>query len=133
LGTRQPEIYGRTSFEDYFQDLEKLYPDFNLHYFQSNHEGDIIDKLHLVGFRYDGIILNAGGFTHSSVAIADALRAISTPVIEVHISDIYKREPYRHINYIKESCCHSIIGKGLDGYREAIDYIKNEIIQKKNR
>jgi 3-dehydroquinate dehydratase-2 len=80
-----------------------------------------------VGFRYDGIILNAGGFTHTSVAIADALRAITTPVIEVHISDIYKREPFRQTNYIKESSIHSIIGKGLDGYREAIEYFKIEV------
>ena len=127
LGVRQPEIYGRTSFEDYFEDLEKLYPEFNLHYFQSNHEGDIIDRLHLVGFRYHGIILNAGGFTHTSVAIADALRAITTPVIEVHISDIYKREPYRQTNYIRESSIHSIVGKGLDGYREALEYFKKEV------
>lgn len=131
LGVRQPEIYGRTNFEDYFEDLEKLYPEFNLHYFQSNHEGDIIDRLHLVGFRYDGIILNAGGFTHSSVAIADALRAITTPVIEVHISDIYKREPYRQTNYIRESSIHSIVGRGLDGYREAIEYFKKEVFPSK--
>lgn len=131
LGVRQPEIYGRTNFEDYFEDLEKLYPEFNLHYFQSNHEGDIIDRLHLVGFRYDGIILNAGGFTHSSVAIADALRAITTPVIEVHISDIYKREPYRQTNYIRESSIHSIVGRGLDGYSEAIEYFKKEVFPSK--
>lgn len=132
LGVRQPEIYGNIRFEDYFDDLESLFPDYNLHYYQSNHEGDILDKLHQVGFRYDGIILNAGGFTHTSVAIADALKAITTPVIEVHISDIYKREPFRQTNYIKESSIHSIVGKGLDGYREAIEYFKLEVFPKKD-
>lgn len=131
LGVRQPEIYGRTRFEDYFADLEILYPEYNLHYYQSNHEGDIIDKLHQVGFSYDGIILNAGGFTHTSVSIADALKAITTPVIEVHISNIYNREPFRQVNYIRESSIHSIIGKGLDGYREAIDYFIREVFPKK--
>ncbi|MBK6365136.1 MAG: 3-dehydroquinate dehydratase [Saprospiraceae bacterium] len=130
LGVRQPEIYGTTRFEDYFDDLEKLFPEFNLHHFQSNHEGEIIDKLHQVGFRYEGIILNAGGFSHSSIAIADALRAITTPVIEVHISNIYEREPFRKVNYIKESSIHSIVGKGLDGYRQAIDYFKKEVFSK---
>lgn len=128
LGLRQPELYGNTSFETYFDQLEVMFPDINLHYYQSNHEGDIIDKLHGVGFRYHGIVLNAGGFTHTSIAIADALRAITTPVVEVHLTDIYKRESYRHTNYIKESSVHSIIGKGLAGYEEAIrfliDYIR---------
>ncbi|MFZ1706191.1 MAG: type II 3-dehydroquinate dehydratase [Saprospiraceae bacterium] len=131
LGVRQPEIYGNLTFEDYFVDLELLFQEYNLHYYQSNHEGDIIDKLHQVGFSYDGIILNAGGFTHTSIAIADALRAITTPVIEVHISDIDNREPYRRINYIKESSVHSIIGKGLDGYREAIDYLISNVFPAK--
>ncbi|MBK9255010.1 MAG: 3-dehydroquinate dehydratase [Saprospiraceae bacterium] len=129
LGKRQPEIYGTTSFDEYFVDLEKLFPEFNLHYYQSNHEGDIIDKLHSVGFRYHGIILNAGGFTHTSIAIADSLLAITTPVIEVHLSDIYNREPYRKTNYIKESALHSIVGKGLDGYREAIQFLKAHLKQ----
>lgn len=128
LGVRQPEIYGSKSFDDYFVELENQYPDINLHYYQSNHEGDIIDKLHAVGFRYDGIILNAGGFTHTSVAIADALRAITTPVVEVHLTNIYEREPYRHQNFIRESAIHSILGYGLEGYRMGIDYFINQRI-----
>ncbi len=122
LGVRQPEIYGTKSFEEYFVELESRYSDVNLHYYQSNHEGDLIDKLHEVGFRYDGIVLNAGGFTHTSVAIADALRAITTPVVEVHLTNIYERESYRHINYIKDSAVKSILGQGLEGYAMAIDH-----------
>lgn len=129
LGKRQPEIYGSVSFETYFTQLEDTFPQYNLHYYQSNHEGDIIDKLHGVGFRYDGIILNAGGFTHTSIAISDALRAITTPVIEVHLSDIYAREPYRHTNYIKDAAVYSIVGKGLEGYKEAILYLKDNVIK----
>lgn len=123
LGLRQPHLYGTTSFEDYFIELEKHFSENNLHYFQSNHEGDIIDKLHQVGFRYDGIVLNAGGFTHTSISIADALRAITSPVVEVHLTNIYEREPYRHTNFIKESAVKSIVGKGLAGYKEAIEFL----------
>lgn len=130
LGVRQPEIYGNKSFENYFIELENSFPEFNLHYYQSNHEGDLIDKIHGVGYRYDGIILNAAGFTHTSIAIADALRAISTPVIEVHLTNIYEREPFRHTNYIKDSAIHSIVGKGLAGYKEAIEYLKQNVIKK---
>lgn len=130
LGVRQPEIYGTKSFESYFVELEAAFPDINLHYYQSNHEGDLIDKIHGVGYRYDGIILNAAGFTHTSIAIADALRAITTPVVEVHLTNIYEREAYRHINYIKESAVSSIIGKGLEGYREAIVYLQENVIKK---
>lgn len=131
LGKRQPDIYGHTSFEDYFTELEKVFPQYNLHYFQSNHEGEIIDKIHGVGYRYHGIILNAAGFTHTSIAIADALRAITTPVVEVHISNIYERETYRHINFIKDSAIHSIVGRGLDGYKEAIEYLRDYVIKKR--
>ncbi len=130
LGVRQPEIYGTKSFEMYFDELEACFPDYNLHYYQSNHEGDIIDKIHGVGYRYDGIILNAAGFTHTSIAIADALRAISTPVVEVHITNIYERESFRHQNFIKESAIHSIVGKGLNGYKEAIEYLRDHVISK---
>jgi 3-dehydroquinate dehydratase-2 len=130
LGLRQPEIYGNRSFDSFFDELEVLFPEVNLHYYQSNHEGDIIDKLHAVGFRYDGIVLNAAGFTHTSIAIADALRAITTPVVEVHLTDIYKREAYRHTNYIKDSAVHSIVGKGLDGYTEAIRYLLDHVIRR---
>jgi 3-dehydroquinate dehydratase II len=130
LGKRQPEIYGTKSFEAYFVELENMFPEFNLHYYQSNHEGDLLDKIHGVGYRYHGIILNAGGFTHTSIAIADALRAITTPVVEVHLTNIYERESYRHTNYIKESAINSIVGKGLDGYREAIEYLRDHVIKK---
>ena len=129
LGKRQPEIYGHQSFEDYFTELEKEFKDINLHYYQSNHEGDIIDKLHDVGFRYNGIILNAGGYTHTSVAIADAIRAITTPVVEVHLTNIYEREQYRHNNYIKDAVTLSIVGKGLVGYKEAIQHLKDRVYQ----
>jgi 3-dehydroquinate dehydratase-2 len=130
LGIRQPEIYGTKSFESYFIELEAAFPDFNLHYYQSNHEGDLLDKIHGVGYRFDGIILNAGGFTHTSIAIADALRAITTPVLEVHLTNIYEREEFRHKNYIKDSAIHSIVGKGLEGYKEALTYLKDHIINK---
>lgn len=130
LGKRQPEIYGSKSFEEYFVELENMFPEFNLHYYQSNHEGDLLDKIHGVGYRYDGIILNAGGFTHTSIAIADALRAITTPVVEVHITNIYERESYRHTNYIQEPAIHSIVGKGLNGYKEAIQYLRDQVIKK---
>lgn len=133
LGVRQPDVYGTRSFDDYFIELENTFPDYNLHYFQSNHEGDLIDKIHGVGYRYDGIILNAGGFTHSSIAIADALRAITTPVVEVHLTNIYEREPFRHINFIRESALHSIVGKGLAGYREAIEYLRDQVIGRKSK
>jgi 3-dehydroquinate dehydratase II len=123
LGKRQPEIYGYLSFESYLVDLEKLYPEVSLHYYQSNHEGDIIDILHEVGFRHDGIILNAGGYTHTSIAIMDAISSINTPVIEVHLSNIYEREVFRHTNYIAKVAIHSIVGHGLDGYRQAVDFL----------
>lgn len=130
LGKRQPEIYGTKSFEAYFVELENMFPEFNLHYYQSNHEGDLLDKIHGVGYRYHGIILNAGGFTHTSIAIADALRAITAPVVEVHLTNIYERESYRHTNFIKESAINSIVGKGLDGYKEAIEYLRDHVIKK---
>ncbi|MDG2448250.1 MAG: 3-dehydroquinate dehydratase [Saprospiraceae bacterium] len=122
LGRREPEIYGSQSFEDYFTLLQEKYTAIDLYYFQTNHEGDIIDKLHEVGFDYDGIILNAGGYTHTSIAIADAIKGIETIVVEVHISNIYEREKYRHHSFIKEVSVKSIIGKGLAGYDEAIEH-----------
>lgn len=122
LGKRQPEIYGSQTFEEYFALLEKKYinEDLGLFYFQSNHEGFLIDKLHEVGFLWDGIIFNAGGYTHTSIALADAVAAISTPVVEVHISNIYEREEFRHQSFLKKVCVESIVGKGLKGYDEAI-------------
>lgn len=121
IGTREPEIYGNMSFEDYFYRLRKDFPEISLHYFQSNHEGDLIDKLHEIGFEYDGIILNAGAYTHYSYAIADAIKAITVPVIEVHISDIYSREDFRKISVTGENCKMIISGKGLEGYKLAVE------------
>ncbi len=123
LGKRQPEIYGTQSFEDYFESLLFLFPKINLTYFQSNHEGALIDKLHETGFSHHGIILNAGGYTHTSIALADAVASINTPVVEVHISDISQREGFRKHSYLKYNCIHQIMGKGLQGYKEAIEYL----------
>lgn len=120
LGKRQKDIYGDISFEDYLQTLRDEFPDIELEYFQSNIEGEIIDKLHLVGFSYDGIILNAGGYTHSSVSIADAVSSINTPVVEVHISNILAREEFRHVSLISPNAKGSIFGFGLKGYKLAI-------------
>jgi 3-dehydroquinate dehydratase-2 len=127
LGKRQPEIYGSQTFEEYFSLLEKKYEheDIVLYYFQSNHEGTLIDKLHEVGFLWDGIIFNAGGYTHTSIALADAVAAIATPVVEVHISNIYEREEFRHHSFLKNVCVESIVGKGLIGYEEAIQLLTN--------
>jgi len=122
LGTREPHIYGRQSFEDYFLKLQEDYPHITLHYFQSNHEGRIIDKLQEAGFSYDGIILNAGAYTHTSIAIADAIAAIRTPVVEVHISNVYEREEFRHHSYLSPVCRGLIVGLGLKGYELAIRF-----------
>jgi 3-dehydroquinate dehydratase-2 len=121
LGKREPEIYGSASFEDFFSALRKNYADIILEYYQSNVEGEIINKLHEVGFSFDGIILNAGGYTHTSVAIADAVAAIKTPVIEVHISNIHAREEFRHTSLIAGNCKGVITGFGLDSYRLGIE------------
>ena len=120
LGVREPEIYGTQTFEDFFIELKKQFPDISLHYYQSNHEGDIIDKIHEIGFKYDGIVLNAGAYTHYSYAIADAIKAVSTKVVEVHISDIYAREGFRATSVTGVNCLKIISGKGLPGYNEAI-------------
>jgi len=125
LGKREPSIYGSMSFEEFFESLKKSFADVDLKYFQSNHEGEIIDKLHEDGFKVDGIILNAGAYTHTSLAIADAIAAISSPVIEVHISNIFKREEIRHHSYISSVCVGSISGFGLDSYRLGIQAIIN--------
>lgn len=122
LGKREPHIYGKKSFEDYFETLQTEYPGVTLHYFQSNHEGDILDKLHEVGFSYNGVVLNGGAYTHTSIAIADAIAAIETPVIEVHISNIYAREEYRKNSYTAKNCVGCITGLGLKGYDLAIEY-----------
>ncbi len=121
LGKREEEIYGNVSFEDYFSSLKDKFPDVSLEYYQSNIEGEIINKLHQVGFSYDGIILNAGGYTHTSVSIADAIKSIKTPVVEVHISNILSRESFRHNSLIAPNCKGSIFGFGLNGYELAVN------------
>jgi len=121
LGKRETEIYGDISFEDYFSELRSDFPEFKIDYFQSNIEGEIIDKIQETGFDYDGIILNAGGYTHTSVAIADAVKSIDTPVIEVHISNIVSRETFRHKSLIGPFVKGSIMGFGLKSYRLALN------------
>jgi 3-dehydroquinate dehydratase-2 len=121
LGKREPSVYGNQSFEAYFDELKTQYPQVELSYFQSNVEGEIVNKLHEVGFDFDGIIINAGAYTHTSIAIADAVRAIKTPAIEVHISNVYQRESYRHSSYLSEVCRGCILGFGLDSYRLAVE------------
>jgi 3-dehydroquinate dehydratase-2 len=125
LGKREPTVYGNQTFEAYFQELKLLFPETQLDYFQSNTEGVIIDKLHETGFTYDGIILNAGAYTHTSIAIADAIRSITAPVIEVHISNVFKREEYRHHSFLSEACKGCIVGFGMDSYRLAVNAILN--------
>lgn len=123
LGKREPEIYGKESFEAYFDRLKKEYPEVELHYFQSNHEGALIDKIQETGFAFQGIIFNAGAFSHTSIALADALAAISAPVIEVHISNVYKREKFRHHSRLTPNCVGIISGLGLKGYELALLYL----------
>jgi 3-dehydroquinate dehydratase-2 len=121
LGIREKSIYGEVSFETYFENLKSIYDNINLEYFQSNIEGELIDKIHQVGFDYEGIILNAGAYTHTSIALGDAIAAVNTPVIEVHISNIHKREEYRTKTLIGKDCLGSIAGFGLDSYRLAVE------------
>ena len=121
LGVREKSIYGDSSFDAFFEELKSKYNIIELEYFQSNVEGEIINKLHEVGFSYDGIILNGGGYTHTSVAIADAIAAVNTAVVEVHISNIYAREEYRHISLTGKNCKGVLTGFGLDGYRLALE------------
>jgi 3-dehydroquinate dehydratase-2 len=125
LGKREPGVYGNTSFEEYLLTLTTRFPQVELNYFQSNVEGEIINKLHEIGFSIDGVILNAGGYTHTSVAIADAIAAIQSPVIEVHVSNIYARESYRHVSLTGKNCKGVLTGFGLDGYRLAIEAFSN--------
>ncbi len=121
LGKREPSIYGAVSFEDYLVTLRNLYPQVEISYYQSNVEGEMINKLHEVGFDYDGIVLNAGAYTHTSIALMDAIRAIHAPVIEVHISNVHKREEFRHKSMISCACLGVICGFGLDSYRLGIE------------
>ena len=120
LGIREKEVYGTESFENYFEELKLKFPSAELTYFQSNVEGELINKLHETGFSYDGIILNAGAYTHTSIAIADAVAGIKTPVVEVHISNIFAREDYRHVSYLGKHCMGSISGFGLKSYEMAL-------------
>ena len=126
LGKREPETYGSQSFEDYFAQLKKRFQSTDLFYYQSNVEGELINKIHEVGFSFDGIILNAGAYTHTSVAIHDAIAAIKTPVIEVHISNVYAREEFRHKSLITSKCKGLITGFGMEGYAMAIQYLMNK-------
>lgn len=120
LGKREPEIYGSQTFESYFSDLKNQFPDIQLSYFQSNIEGELINKIHQVGFSYDGIILNAGAYTHTSIALHDAIKGITTPVIEVHISNTHTREAFRHTSYISAVAKGVIMGFGLKSYELAL-------------
>ena len=121
LGKREPGIYGARSFEDYFVELKSRYPEVKFEYYQSNVEGEMINKLHEVGFDYEGIVLNAGAYTHTSIALQDAIRAIPSPVIEVHISNVHQREEFRHKSMISCACVGVICGFGLDSYRLAVE------------
>ncbi len=121
LGKREPTIYGSRSFEDYLDILKTRYPEINISYYQSNIEGELIDKIHEVGFISDGIILNAGAYTHTSLAIADAIRSVTTPVVEVHISNVHKREEVRHHSFLSSACVGVVLGFGLDSYRLALE------------
>lgn len=129
LGVREPSIYGNEGFENFLKTLQaKFCDEIEISYFQSNHEGAIIDELHRIGFSYDGIVLNAGAYTHTSIAIADAISAITTSVVEVHISNVHKREEFRHHSMISGVCLGVIAGFGLDSYRLAIEALKHKTI-----
>jgi len=123
LGKREPNIYGNQSFDDYFTVLKTKFPSINFHYFQSNIEGELIDKIQHVGFTYDGIVLNPGGYTHTSVALGDTIAAITTPVIEVHISNIFGREEFRKLSHVSGKSIGVISGLGLKGYELAVGYL----------
>lgn len=121
LGKREPSIYGSVTFEDYLADLRKKYADIEINYFQSNIEGELIDKIQQVGFDVSGIILNAGAYTHTSIALQDAIRSVTSPVIEVHISNVHAREAFRHVSLIACACKGVICGFGLNSYRLALE------------
>lgn len=125
VGVREPEIYGHQSMDGYLKELTARYPQVEFTTYQSNHEGDIIDEIQRVGFDCDGIVLNAGAYTHTSIAIADAIRAVTAPVIEVHISNVQARESYRRVSMIASACREVIAGYGLDSYRRAVDSLLN--------
>ncbi len=126
LGKREPSVYGSASFEDYLNELRQRFSDLELHYFQSNVEGEIVNALHAAGFEYGGIVLNAGAYTHTSVAIHDAIGAIATPVVEVHISNVYAREEFRHKSLITSKCVGMITGFGMESYALALEYFRTQ-------
>ena len=123
IGKREPEIYGNQSLDEYFKVMKQRFPDCTIDAFQSNHEGVLIDKLQEAMGKYDSVVMNPGGYANTSIALADTVRAIKIPVVEVHISNIYEREAYRHHSYTAEAAVHSIVGHGLEGYAEAIKYL----------
>jgi 3-dehydroquinate dehydratase II len=125
LGKRETSIYGNQSFEDFLETLRKRFPSMDLQYYQSNVEGELINKIHEVGFSFDGIIINAGAYTHTSIAIHDALGGIKTPTVEVHISNVYAREDFRHKSLITSKCVGMMTGFGMEGYALALEYFKN--------
>ena len=124
LGVREPGIYGSESFDTYLPQLKAMFPDVEIEYYQSNVEGELIDKMQEVGFDSDGVVLNAGAYTHTSVALHDCIRAIRSPVVEVHISNVHQREPFRHKSMISSACVGVICGFGLDSYRLAVEALK---------
>ena len=126
LGIREKEIYGDTFFEEYFKSIKDKFSNIDLEFFQSNHEGELIEKIQEIGFSYDGIIINAGGFTHTSVALRDAIASVETPAIEVHISNILTREEFRKKSFLSDVCKGIISGLGLKGYEFAIDYFLSQ-------
>lgn len=126
LGTREPEVYGSTTFEQYFQQLQQLYPQVTFSYFQSNVEGELVTQLQKAGAEADGIVLNPAAYTHTSVAIGDAIAAIKAPVVEVHISNVHARESFRQVNYVSAKAAGTITGLGLRGYQLAVDYLLNK-------
>lgn len=123
LGKRETDIYGNKPFEDFFEELKKKFPAATLSYYQSNIEGELINELQRIGYEYDGIILNPGGYTHTSVAIGDAIAAIKTPVVEVHISNVHAREDFRKLSHVSGKAAGSIIGLGLKGYELAVEWL----------
>lgn len=128
LGKREPGIYGNMSFDDYLAKLKNKYPQVDIHYYQSNIEGELINELQRIGFYYDGIIMNPGGYTHTSVAIGDCIASIETPVVEVHISNVHAREEFRKLSHVSAKAAGSIIGLGLKGYELALQYLMNNKI-----
>jgi 3-dehydroquinate dehydratase-2 len=126
LGKREPTVYGNQSFDDFFAQLKSRFQRMELHYYQSNVEGELINKIHEVGFSFDGIIINAGAYTHTSIAIHDAIGAIKTPAVEVHISNVYGREEFRHKSLITSKCIGMLTGFGMEGYALALQYFANK-------